>query len=222
MMMLNTAILILGSLLIAGASGGEYVITAPKIFQPGSNYQINVDILNKTNVLVVATIMEQVYNGLTGRYEFVPIQNGSGTFGVDNSGTISLPIRSDFKCQSCRVRIRGKGDLQFEQVTFPVVSEQIVVIIIQTDKAIYKPGQTVRYRVFAVYPDLLLYTGGISIDITDPNNNKIKVLKNATSPSGVVEDSFNLSDVLSYGTWTISVYLQNLTTTHSQGFEVSE
>lgn len=44
---------------------------------------------------------------------------------------------------------------------------------VQTDKGIYKPGQTVKYRIINVSPDLLPFNGTISVQIIDPNQNVI-------------------------------------------------
>jgi CD109 antigen len=224
MTMLQTRILLLCSLLVIGTNAdGSYIITAPESIQPGSTYSIKVDILNATDVFVQATIEVSEYNGLINQYQNRAIQNASGTFNKGTPDTLNIDTEVDIKCPSCRLRIRGSGGLQFEQVLNIFVISPAAVSMVQTDKAIYKPGQTVRFRAFAVYPDLTFYSGPITIKITDPDSNVVKVLANATSSSGVVEDSFTLGEQTVFGTWTIIVSLVNLENSQqSQTFEVSQ
>ena len=53
-----------------------------------------------------------------------------------------------------RLLARGKGGLVFDNSTALDYNPKNVSLLIQTDKAQYKPGQTVLMRVFALDPEL--------------------------------------------------------------------
>ncbi|CAL1532265.1 unnamed protein product [Lymnaea stagnalis] len=198
-------------LLAVGANKAQnsYFITFPKTLIPGSNLDISIDILkDNITVPVEATIERSFYNLSTYEYDIIPLQTVSGNFYKGETGTLSLPIKPDIECQYCTLRIRGRGALQFEDSAYVDVNSQTVSVLIQTDKAIYRPSQTVLYRALAVYTDLTLYKGQFNIEIRDPNQNKIKVLLGLEGASGVVEGSFDLSDQTLLGTWSVTVTLE--------------
>ncbi|ELT94268.1 hypothetical protein CAPTEDRAFT_212111 [Capitella teleta] len=85
------------------------------------------------------------------------------------------------------------------------VKAKSMSLFIQTDKGIYKPGETVKYRAFTVTPDLTPYTGSITVTISDPKKNKIDQLKDLTPVFGVVNSSLELSTEPVLGMWTITV-----------------
>uniref|UniRef100_A0A915D6W0 Alpha-2-macroglobulin bait region domain-containing protein n=1 Tax=Ditylenchus dipsaci TaxID=166011 RepID=A0A915D6W0_9BILA len=62
-----------------------------------------------------------------------------------------------------------------------------------TDKAIYKPGSTVFYRVVVVTPDLNPYTEEINVQVLDPNQNTITQLLNIQLVKGVFSGQLELS-----------------------------
>ncbi|KAL8613465.1 hypothetical protein ACOMHN_007508 [Nucella lapillus] len=89
------------------------------------------------------------------------------------------------------------------------VVTDVTTIFVQTDKAIYKPGQLVHYRVFAVYPDLSMYQGRFSIEIRDPNGNVIQWRSGVEGAQGVAEGDLPLADQPVMGDWVIKVTIQD-------------
>ncbi|KAH9490188.1 hypothetical protein Btru_043909 [Bulinus truncatus] len=106
-------------------------------------------------------------------------------------------------CNKCAIKVKGHDPLPFEKTVTLQTLTQPLSVWIQTDKSIYRPSETVRFRVFAVHPNLKLYNGPFMVEISDSNMNKLKVLQNVTSETGVVEDNFTLSDEADFGKWTI-------------------
>ncbi|XP_059152580.1 CD109 antigen-like isoform X3 [Physella acuta] len=209
------------SMLVDGGLGGSYFITAPQTIKPGTVYDLSVDILEANGSVPIDAILETMtWDGSTGRYNVTPVLTASGTFSKGDTSNLSIAIPTDVQCPGCQLRVRGRGPLQFERKISVGFSSNVYAILIQTDKAIYKPDQTVRFRALAVSPSLQLYKGQFNIEITDPNNNKIKIYKNLKSLKGVVENSLELSDQPMYGTWRISVKLSDTSDSESMSFDV--
>nr|DBA15125.1 TPA: hypothetical protein GDO54_004379 [Pyxicephalus adspersus] len=72
-------------------------------------------------------------------------------------------------------------------------------LIIQTDKAVYKPGQTVHFRILAINEDFLPEKR------TDPEKNRIGQWLNVSVNQGMAEFSFALSSEPPLGEYTIRV-----------------
>ncbi|XP_053544808.1 alpha-2-macroglobulin [Bombina bombina] len=77
-------------------------------------------------------------------------------------------------------------------------------IYIQTDKAVYKPGQTVKFRVVSLKEDFLPNNIQLLlIQIQDPDRNRIAQWQNVTLQQGISEFSFPLSIEPQLGEYSI-------------------
>ena len=78
------------------------------------------------------------------------------------------------------------------------------VLFIETDKPIYKPGQTIHGRILALNNDLKPMGTDITIEIADAKG--IKVFKNisTTNVFGITTFDLPLARELNFGTWKIS------------------
>ena len=81
---------------------------------------------------------------------------------------------------------------------------------IQTDKPIYKPGDTVRFRVVVIDRDLRPYhMNRINIYATDSINRVVQIFDDIDDEFlGVIKGNFSLSQNASVGTWKLEVDLQ--------------
>ncbi|XP_068873375.1 alpha-2-macroglobulin-like protein 1 [Aphelocoma coerulescens] len=77
--------------------------------------------------------------------------------------------------------------------------------IIQTDKPIYEPGQTVRFRIVTLDEELLALNDSISLFLQDPKNNQIERWQNVVPQDGIADLSFQLSDEPLLGMYVINV-----------------
>ncbi|NXI80930.1 A2ML1 protein, partial [Rhipidura dahli] len=71
--------------------------------------------------------------------------------------------------------------------------------IIQTDKPIYEPGQTVRFRIVTLDEEFL------ALNDSDPKNNQIERWQNVVPRDGIAEFSFQLSDEPLLGMYVLNV-----------------
>uniref|UniRef100_A0A8B9R891 Complement component c3a, duplicate 1 n=1 Tax=Astyanax mexicanus TaxID=7994 RepID=A0A8B9R891_ASTMX len=90
-----------------------------------------------------------------------------------------------------------------------MVSFQSGYIFVQTDKSIYTPQSTVKYRIFSVTPDLQpLDQNGISIEIINPQG--IILHRDLFFPKqGILTGTYDIPDVASPGIWSIATRFKN-------------
>ncbi|NXM13267.1 A2ML1 protein, partial [Ploceus nigricollis] len=84
--------------------------------------------------------------------------------------------------------------------------------IIQTDKPIYEPGQTVKFRIVTLDEEFLALNDSWDAGTTpsflwvqDPKNNQIEQWQNVVPQDGIADLSFQLSDEPLLGTYVINV-----------------
>ncbi|NXS87567.1 A2ML1 protein, partial [Erpornis zantholeuca] len=79
-------------------------------------------------------------------------------------------------------------------------------IFIQTDKAVYKPGQEVKFRVVSLDKDLTPSNQKLPlVFLKDPSGNRIAQWQDVTPRQGIVDLSLPLASEPALGTYTISV-----------------
>ncbi|KAM7065304.1 alpha-2-macroglobulin-like protein 1 [Acridotheres tristis] len=80
------------------------------------------------------------------------------------------------------------------------------IILIETDKGLYKPGETVKFRIVNLDDNLKVIKNEYSqIWLQDPEYNRIAEWLNVKSNHGIVDLSFPLASEASLGKYTISV-----------------
>ncbi|NXB10000.1 A2ML1 protein, partial [Cnemophilus loriae] len=79
-------------------------------------------------------------------------------------------------------------------------------VFIQTDKAVYKPGQEVKFRVVSLDKDLTPSNRKLPlVFLKDPSGNRIAQWREVTPRQGIVDLSLPLASEPALGTYTISV-----------------
>ncbi|XP_067660553.1 CD109 antigen-like [Haliotis asinina] len=118
---------------------------------------------------------------------------------------MTIKVPNDIPSGSYRLHVAGRGGLTFDGVTWLTYKSKNMSVFIQTDKATYKPGQTVHFRAFSLFPDMKLYTGAMDISILDSNSNKIKQWVGLKAASGVITNYLPISTEPVLGDWKIKV-----------------
>uniref|UniRef100_A0A1B0BJ33 TEP1-F n=1 Tax=Glossina palpalis gambiensis TaxID=67801 RepID=A0A1B0BJ33_9MUSC len=106
---------------------------------------------------------------------------------------------------------KGIRGLFFENTTYLSVEYIIPNLYIQTDKAMYKPGDLVQYRILVLDENLrpLKSDQPLAVAIKDAANNLIKNIKNAQLIKGVFSDKLQLTEQPVLGLWIIEVSLSD-------------
>ncbi|XP_009465521.1 PREDICTED: alpha-2-macroglobulin-like protein 1 [Nipponia nippon] len=104
------------------------------------------------------------------------------------------------------VLIHSGDNVLFEGRKKVLVKPQKNVILVETDKGLYKPGETVKFRIVNLDEDLKVIKNEYSqIWLQDPEYNRIAEWLNVKSRHGIVDLSFPLASEAPLGKYTISV-----------------
>ncbi|XP_061388971.1 CD109 antigen-like, partial [Musca vetustissima] len=113
-----------------------------------------------------------------------------------------LPMSGDYKLET-----EGVKGLTFKNSTDLVFKNEGPKIYIQTDKAVYKPGDLVQYRVLALDENTrpAKLHEPLNLGIRDGAGNHIKQLKDIQMTKGVYAGEFQLSEQPVLGNWIIDI-----------------
>lgn len=116
----------------------------------------------------------------------------------------------------------GLTGIRFRDETEVLVLNKQISALVQTDKALYKPGDMIRFRVLVLDPNTkpVQVNGGLQIHMLDGNANRVKQWSNATVYRGVHTGELQLSEYPVLGKWTLVVEL--LGQTKKKTLEVAE
>ncbi|XP_060566076.1 CD109 antigen-like [Ruditapes philippinarum] len=117
---------------------------------------------------------------------------------------IYLPIPAISSWGRYEIEVSGTGPVTFQNSTSVSFQRRKNAIFIQTDKAMYKPGDRVQYRVFVVDSKLSLADPFLDIEIFNPKGNKIDELVGVRNKFGI-SGYLQLPTLPMLGNWRIYV-----------------
>ena len=174
------------------------VALAPKTLYAGSTGTVSltaVNIADRSPAAVPVTVSLRTNpSGAARLFEGITDSRGrlTGWFDVPGvePGTYTLQIQA-----------QGVEDLMTAQVQVQCMP----VVLIETDKPIYKPGQTMHGRVLILTNNLRpTASSEVSIEITDGKGVKILRKSLTSNAFGVAPFELDLANELNFGTWKIT------------------
>ncbi|XP_060581969.1 CD109 antigen-like isoform X2 [Ruditapes philippinarum] len=150
----------------------SYILMSPRIVRPGRNLTIEGELLENPSEPVI--ISAELSNNAG------PIANSTVTVNGKSKMQLDIPVPNHIifdsgssKRKELNLKISGSGGLSFTDAKTLSYNAKSSSVFIQTDKAIYKPGQPVHFRVFGVTPELKVIFDKLQVELYDPNGNKI-------------------------------------------------
>ncbi|XP_033103844.1 CD109 antigen-like [Anneissia japonica] len=189
-----TTLLLVAVGLIHFTNGG-YVIVSPESIRPGLPFVVSLNIDAAETFTLTLWITENS----------VELTQSVTTYNSSVTDTIELQVPEDIQDGAYMIHANASGGISFEDEKTLKYASKGFSIYIQTDKAIYKPGQTINYRIFAVNPDLSQRMVNFDIEIKDPLGNLIKQWIDYEPPStGVITEELMMTTQPVLGDWTIT------------------
>ena len=186
----------------------RYLINSPKVFVPGSNHPVSVlfnDLGNTCGSSSPTINLELRFSGgygysssniLLAQLSNVNIQSGVPKL-------VYLPIPSVVPQDTYALNVTLCGSPISELLQLSAFRRPLNVYL-QTDKPLYKPGQTVHTRLFGLYPNLTSTNQPLTYEVYDPMGNV--VLREQNKPmeaTGVYHLNISLSSRPPLGQWKI-------------------
>ncbi|XP_041356722.1 ovostatin-like isoform X2 [Gigantopelta aegis] len=200
-------------------SRGTYMITFARKIRPGLPTKMRVDMIGATAPVILRV-------DLVNTTDKSVIASKTQTFapGVPTDFSFEVPkiLKPWVRWRSeLAMNFNATGGLTFEDSTRVDFNSKTKSIFIQTDKAMYKPGEEVKFRVLATYSNLKVVREPMTIVVMDTNGNRLKQWLDVVNlETGVIQKSFGTSREPVLGEWKIEVTMGDQTET--QAFELAE
>nr|XP_029708913.1 CD109 antigen-like isoform X3 [Aedes albopictus] len=193
---------------------GYYTVVGSKLLRPNSEYHVSVSNLNVREPVRFRITLNNTQTG-------TPLASEDLSLGQGESRLIPFSI-GDITEGDYSLTAEGLSGFVFKNETSLTFQPKSFSVFVQTDKAVYKPGDTVRFRVLVLDPNTkpLQKIETVKVHITDGKNNRIKQWNTAKLVKGVFESELALSSAPVLGNWKINV--EALGTKKTQEFEVDE
>ncbi|KAG2470004.1 A2ML1 protein, partial [Polypterus senegalus] len=171
-----------------------YMVTIPQIIHGGTMEKICAHLLqpNETISFTVSLLMER--ENLTLLEEKIKEKDFYKCI------EFRVPMSNEF-VGHIEVRLSGKS-FEVENKKKVLITPIRSMTFIQTDKPIYKPGQTVKFRIFAMNEDFL------PVNEKDPRSNRIGQWLNISTNSGIVDLSYPTTSEAPLGMYTYEVVIK--------------
>ncbi|NXP49587.1 OVOS protein, partial [Heliornis fulica] len=177
----------------------QYVLMVPAVLQTDSPGQVCLQFLNLKEKISIRIILEHGPVNTTIFEKTMAPSNSLQCFNFTIHPTSSAPLAFiSFSAKSATVNLEERRSV--------MIWNTESIVFVQTDKPIYKPGQSVMFRVVALdfnfKPVQEMYP---LISIQDPRGNRIFQWQNVTSEMNVTQIEFPLTEEPILGNYKITV-----------------
>jgi len=175
----------------ASSAASSYVALAPKVLRSGFTESIAVALFNGSQ-------------SAKDTVEVALLQDGKKITSVkaviNGKGTVNLPVPPVAD---------GSYELQVKASKFTdkttVAVEKSYLAFVETDKPIYKPGQTIHIRVMTLDPELKPISESVTVEVIDAESIKIFRTVVETDEYGMATVDLPLSTEPNLGVWKIKI-----------------
>ncbi len=168
----------------------SYAVVIPSVFSAGSKQAVSVTLF-KGDKTIPGEVELTMYKGSEDIFTVKQNINGKGTV------PFTVP---DVAEGEYGIRIKGNN---FEDET-SITVERNFLVFLETDKPIYKPGQTIQMRAFTLDAELMPLSAGIVVEVQDAKSIKIFRKEMKTDEYGVATLELPISSEPNLGVWKIT------------------
>ncbi|GIY30102.1 hypothetical protein CDAR_6902 [Caerostris darwini] len=212
---LLVCISILSTVALGSANRG-FILTAPKSIDAGSTEYLTFTAFNVSGGQVTIKILNWYTQEVLAESKGVVINNMNMWVEI-----VVPPLSTDTKA---KLQLKGTFSdgykIEAEKEVF--IRHSTIITFVQTDKPIYKPGQTVKFRVLPLDSQLKPLEANAVADvwIEDPSDIRVVQWKQIKFDEGMVQLELPLSNEPTLGTWSIKTIINKVTST--QKFDVEK
>ncbi|XP_015256364.1 PREDICTED: complement C3-like [Cyprinodon variegatus] len=204
------------------SSSQRFTLVAPDILRTDTEENIYLQAEDASSPVTVRITIQDFNKDILLLQESVTLNQENGYHLLKSIQLSSALLNRDEKKNKYVQLQVNFGDFYSEERLL-MVSFHSGYIFIQTDKPIYNPGDTVRFRTFVSSPFFKAFDTSITIDIQNPDGVVVNQISRTRATHGVFADTFPLSEIVNEGTWKVTAkfdhWEQNTFTSH---FEVKK
>ena len=180
------------------AAAESYVAVVPQVLHCGTTEAISLSLFSGDSL-----VPGRVEVALLKAGETIVREQGS----IDGKGIIELAI-PDIEEGEYEISVKGNGFAD----KAPVRVEKSLLIFLESDKPIYKPGQTIQIRAVTLNSELRPVSESVTVEILDAKGIKIFRQEVDTDDYGLASLELPLSSEPNLGTWKINATAQETKT----------
>ena len=168
-----------------------YLAVAPRVLQAGQSQAVSVSLFYRQEP-ANATCTVALYKGSQRLAE--------ASAPIAGHGEVLLPVPKGAD-GDYELRVSGKGFTARSSVRV----EESTLVFLETDKPIYKPGQTVHLRVLTLDAQLKPTTGQVTVEVSDAKGIKVFKKDLTSDDYGLASTDLPLSTEPNLGVWKARV-----------------
>lgn len=189
-----------------------YTILAPKKIRPNSDFTVNLTIhdanceLNEPIVVRISIQDEDNDNGFQIHHDVTMKPNATEA--------VKIPVGDISLDNNYKLVVKGISGITLEREADLDLQTQTHAFLIQTDKAIYKPNDCIRFRVLVLDSELRaapINNNELNIQIADSSRNLMKQWTGVNTINGVFSGEYQLSDIPRLGEWKVTAAIGDQT-----------
>lgn len=174
------------------AAADSYVAIVPDVLHIGRAETVSISLLSNSGVVKDTVQVILLKDGKK-------VTSASQT--VNGAGTVTLNIPSNAEEGKYYIQVKGTGFTDKASITV----EKSFLVFVETDKPIYKPGQTINMRVLTLDPELKPITEPATVEVLDSKGIKIFRTEVTTDEYGMANLELPISSEPNIGVWKINV-----------------
>jgi len=200
---LGLVLLLMAGLLMPGCAKEagaveNYIVLVPRVLHSGEPEAVSISLFSGDSLIA-------------GKVELVLLDGGHEVFRT--SDTVNGKDRIEFQMPRLEEReyilqVRGSGFRDEAKV----MVEPGTMIFLQTDKPIYKPGQTIRIRAITLDSELKPVSAALALEIQDAKGTKVFRREATTDDYGMASVDVPLSPEPNLGVWKVTATMGERTT----------
>ena len=183
-----------------------YMVVAPEVLRSGQTHNIPVSLFQGAEP-AEGTVRLELSEAGSGRVK------ASAERFVQGSGPVPLAVPPGAD-GSYTLRVSGEGTRSgsFDDSARLQVQAAPVILFLETDKPIYKPGQELRIRALRMSTDLKPIPGPVTLEIQDAKGIKVYKREVEADEFGMASASLPLSTEPNLGVWKLTAQSGDQTT----------
>ncbi|XP_060697079.1 complement C5 [Hemiscyllium ocellatum] len=199
-----------------------YLVTAPKIFRVGATENVVVQTYGYTDSLRISISLRSYPDRRKVFSEGQVTINKENGFQASLHLTISPKDLPRKKNEQQYVYLRALS-ADFNQEEKVPVTYHNGLLFIQTDKPVYTPDQSVKFRIYSLNEEIKPARRPVAITFQDPEGVKVDYAEYEDITGIISAPDFKIPSNPKYGLWKIeAVYKNDFSTSTSTQFEIKE